>query len=55
MLSRPALLAATRRADLAQARLFRSDPQPSHWAQRLSPRPVLDRFCKAMAQPLLPV
>jgi glutathione S-transferase len=55
MLARPALLAATRRAELAQARLFGADSQPSHWAQRLSPRPVLDRFCTAMAQPLLPV
>ena len=54
-LARPALLAATRRAELAQTRLFGVDSQPSHWAQRLSPRPVLDRFCKAIAQPLLPL
>jgi glutathione S-transferase len=54
-LARPALLAATRRTELAQARLFGADSQPSEWARRLSPRPALDRFCKAMAQPLLPV
>lgn len=54
MLTRPALLGVLRRTDAIQPRDDATGDASTRWMGRPSPRPFINRFCEATAQPLLP-